>query len=99
MSKNDLYRVWVEKILKKKKINTECNDDTYTGSDQIFRDFASLNDKAFGNLFSNPQKSFHTSPESSDSNYRGCQAFFNLKLNISIYQKKKQKKKGGPAVK
>ena len=45
--------------------------------------FASLNNKAFGNLFCNPQKSFHTSPESSDSNNSGCQPFF--KLNNSIY--------------
>ena len=48
--------------------------------------FASLNYKAFGNLFCNPQKSFHTSPESSDSNNRGCQPYF--KLNNSIYKKK-----------
>ena len=48
--------------------------------------FASLNNKAFGNLFCNPQKSFHTSPETSDSNNRGCQPFF--KLNNSIYWKK-----------
>ena len=45
--------------------------------------FASLNNKAFGNLFYNPQKSFHTSPESSDSNNRGCQPSF--KLNNSTY--------------
>ena len=45
-----------------------------------------LNNKAFGNLFCNPQKSFHTSPESSDSNNRGCQPF--IKLNISIYKKR-----------
>ena len=34
----------------------------------------------------NPQKSFHTSPKSSDSNNRGCESFF--KLNNSISKKK-----------
>ena len=49
--------------------------------------FASLNNKAFGNIFCNPQKSFHTSPESFDLKNRGCQPFF--KLNNSIYWKNK----------
>ena len=39
-----------------------------------------MNNKAFHNLFCNPQKSFHTSP-----NNRGCQSFF--QLNNSIYKK------------
>ena len=38
--------------------------------------------QAFGNLFCNPQKGFHTSLESSDSNNRGCQPFFKLKNSI-----------------
>ena len=42
-----------------------------------------LNNKAFGIFFSNPLKSFHTSPRFSDSNNRGCQSF--LKLNKGIY--------------
>ena len=41
--------------------------------------FVSLNNKAFGNLFCNPQKSSHTSPESSDSNNRGSTIAFTRK--------------------
>ena len=44
---------------------------------------------AFCNLFCSPPKSFHTSAESSDSNNRGCQPFF--KLKITIYYKIKKK--------
>ena len=49
--------------------------------------FASLNNKAFGNLFCNPEKSFHTSPRSSDSNNRGYRPFFKLNNGICIYKK------------
>ena len=52
----------------------------YAGWVQIFRDLPHYN-KAFGNLFCNPQKSFQTSPESSESNKRGCQPFFKLNNN------------------
>ena len=45
----------------------------------------SLNYKAFGNLFCNSQKSFHTSPGPYDLNNRGYRSFF--KLNNGIYQK------------
>ena len=34
------------------------------------------NNKAFCNLFCNPQNSFHIFPGSSDSSDRGCQSFF-----------------------
>ena len=47
--------------------------------------FASLNNKAFRNLFCNSQKSFHTSPGSSDSNNMGCQSLF--KLSNGVYRK------------
>ena len=47
--------------------------------------FASLNNKAFRNLFCNSQKSFHTSPGSSDSNNIGCQSLF--KLSNCVYRK------------
>ena len=40
-----------------------------------FRSFV-MNNKAFGNVFCNSQKSFHTSPGSSDSNNRGYRLFF-----------------------
>ena len=46
-----------------------------------------MNDKAFGNLFCNSQKSFHTSPGSSDLNNRGYQSFFKLNNGICIYKK------------
>ena len=49
------------------------------------------NNKSFGNLFCNPQKSFDTSPGFPDPNNRGWQLFF--KLNQGIYKKKKKKKK------
>ena len=65
-----------------------------------------MNNKAFCNLFCDPQNSFHTSPGSSDSNNKDCQfqIFFKLnngikkkknttrgfKLNKSIYKKKKK---------
>ena len=49
--------------------------------------FASLNNKAFGNLFCNSEKSFHTSPRSSDSNNRGYRPFFKLNNGICIYKK------------
>ena len=42
-----------------------------------FKSFV-MNNKAFGNLFCNSQKSFHTSPGSSDSNNRGYRSFFKL---------------------
>ena len=47
--------------------------------------FASLNYKAFGNLFCNSQKSFHTSLGPYDSNNRGYRSFF--KLSNGIYKK------------
>ena len=47
-----------------------------------------MNNKAFGNLFCNSQKSFHTSPGSSDSNNRGYRSFFKLNNGIRIYKKK-----------
>ena len=40
-----------------------------------FKSFV-MNNKAFGNVFCNSQKSFHTSPGSSDSNNRGYRSFF-----------------------
>ena len=43
-----------------------------------------LNHKAFGNLFCNSQKSFHTSPGPYDSNKRGNRPFFKLIL-INIF--------------
>ena len=43
--------------------------------------------KAFGNIFCNSQKSFHTSSRSSDSNNRGYQPFFKLNNGICIYKK------------
>ena len=46
-----------------------------------------MNNKAFGNLFCNSQKSFHTSPGSSDSNNRGYRSFFKLNNGICIYKK------------
>ena len=48
-----------------------------------------MNNKAFGNLFCNSQKSFHTSPVSSDSNDRGYRPFFKLNNGICIYKKQK----------
>ena len=56
-----------------------------------FKSFV-MNNKAFGNLFCNSQKSFHTSPGSSDSNNRGYRSFFKLNNGICIYKKKKKKK-------
>ena len=47
--------------------------------------FASLNNKAFRD-FCNPQKSFHTSPGSSDSNNRGCQSNF-CKCHCWVWRK------------
>ena len=41
-----------------------------------------MNDKAFRNLFCNPQKSLHTSPGSSHLNNRGCQSFSKLSNGI-----------------
>ena len=60
-----------------------------------------MNSKAFRNLFCNPQKSFHTSPEYSDLNNRGCQSFFKLnnsisKKNFVIYLGKSQWKWANP---
>ena len=49
-----------------------------------FLAYALLNHKAFGNLFCNSQKSFHTSPGRYDSNIRGYRSFF--KLNNGIYK-------------
>ena len=43
-----------------------------------FKSFV-MNNKAFGNLFCNSQKSFHTSPGSSDSKNRGSRSFFKPK--------------------
>ena len=40
-----------------------------------------MNNKAFGNIFCNSQKNFHTSPRSS---------FFKLNSGICIYKKKKK---------
>ena len=51
-----------------------------------FKSFV-MNNKAFGNLFCNSQKSFHTSPGSSDSNNRGYRSFFRLNNGIYIYKK------------
>ena len=51
-----------------------------------FRSFV-MNNKAFGNLFCNLQKSFHTSTGSSDSNNRGYRSFFKLNNSICIYKK------------
>ena len=45
------------------------------------------NNKAFGYLFCNSQKSFHTSTGSSDSNYRGYRPFFKLNNGILHLQK------------
>ena len=42
--------------------------------------FASLNNKALGNLFCNPQRSFHTSPEHSDSN----NSIYKIKLRLGV---------------
>ena len=47
-----------------------------------FKSFV-MNNKAFGNLFYNSLKSFHTSPGSSDSNNRGYRSFFKLN-NVTI---------------
>ena len=51
-----------------------------------FKSFV-MNNKAFGNLFFNSQKSFHTSPGSSDSNNRGYWSYFKLNNGICIYKK------------
>ena len=51
-----------------------------------FRSFV-MNNKAFGNVFCNSQKSFHTSPGSSNSNNRGYLSFFKLNNGICIYKK------------
>ena len=51
-----------------------------------FRSFV-MNNKAFGNLFCNSQKSFHTSPGSADSNNRGYRSFFKFNNGICIYKK------------
>ena len=40
-----------------------------------FKSFV-MNNKVFGNLFCNSQKSFHTSPGSSDSNHSDYRSFF-----------------------
>ena len=45
-----------------------------------------MNNKAFGNLFCNSQKSFYTSPGSSDSINRGYRSFFKLNNSIYIYK-------------
>ena len=62
--------------------NTWKNVDTVAE----FRSFV-MNNKAFGNLFCNSQKRFHTSPGSSDSNNRGYRSFFKLHNGICIYKK------------
>ena len=49
--------------------------------------FASLNHKAFDNLFCNSQKSFHTSPRSADTNNRGYRPFIKLNNGICNYKK------------
>ena len=67
-----------------------CNDKLYVWVQWVSSNlswFASLNNKAFGNLFCNPEKSFHTSPRSSDSNNRGYRPFFKLNNSICIYKK------------
>ena len=46
-----------------------------------------MDNKAFSNLFCYSQKSFHTSPGSSDSNNRGYRSFFKLNNGICIYKK------------
>ena len=51
-----------------------------------FKSFV-MNNKAFGNLFCNSQKSFHTAPGSSDSNNRGYRSFFKINNGICIYKK------------
>ena len=51
-----------------------------------FKSFV-MNNKAFGDLFCNSQKSFHTSLRSSDSKNRGYQSFFKLNNGICIYKK------------
>ena len=51
-----------------------------------FKSFV-MNNKAFGNIFCNPEKSFHTSPRSSASNNRGYRPFFKLNNGICIYKK------------
>ena len=48
-----------------------------------FKSFV-MNNKAFGNIFCNSQKSFHTFPGSSDSNNRGNRSFFKLNNGICI---------------
>ena len=50
-----------------------------------FKSFV-MNNKAFGNLFCNSRKSFHTSPGSSDSNNIGYRSFFKLNNGICIYK-------------
>ena len=53
----------------------------------VFKSFV-MNNKAFGNLFRNSQKSFHISPGSSHSNsYRGYRSFFKLNNGICTYKK------------
>ena len=57
--------------------------------------FSEMNDKAFGNVFRNLQKSFHTFAWCSGPNKRYFRPFFQLNNSISIYKiaKKKKKKK------
>ena len=56
-----------------------------------FKSFV-MNNKAFRNLLCNSQKSFHTSPGSSDSNNRGYRSFFKLNNGICIYKKNPRRK-------
>ena len=76
----------LQKKLPKALLLNEANHEKFKLTQRLSSNlswYASLNNKAFGNIFCNPQKSFHTSPESFNSNNKGYQPFF--KLNNSIY--------------
>ena len=68
---------------------TNTNPLRYTLTDPVaeFKSFA-MNKKAFGNVFCNSQKSFHTSPGSSNSDNRSYRSFFQFNNGICISKKK-----------
>ena len=66
--------------------NSHGNTSKYVDTVAEFRSFV-MNNKGFGNLFCNSQKSFHTSPGFSDSKNRGYRSFFKLNNGICIYKK------------
>ena len=59
---------------------------SFSGSVQVFHNLTSSNHKAFGNVFRNSRKSFHTFARCSSLNNRGYQSFIQLNDGTSIYK-------------